>query len=441
MSDKNFKVKNGLTIQGTTDTLITADNSGGISLDGTVTADSFVGDGSGLTGISSYEAPTLGSTSIASGATVSTIAGLTLSNPSLYTASTNEASASSVSAEFGTGKVPGGLGVRTVGGVKRYFIPSQYLPNPDFLYSVPIGSDVTVYTFPCNDGVCGFYTQFLKTTSVYDGNSFVVTNYDGSTAYDDNFSTASTASLELSFVYSGTQAAVTVPSVNLRDLDKDTPGSLYQLIKTKKIVLEKFEGNPNSTCDTVTGSWTVPSGVYSLDITLIGGGGAGGTAFASANAGNASTSANNSYGTNGVDSTITYNGVTYTAAGGAQGEAKSISETGSTWDGAFTGGSESGGGLNTTSGNRKPGRGGRGAFSYAQAFTSGYDSNDNGLTLRTSRVTVQGGPGFDGEEKHITLPVVPGSTMSYTIGQNGGDGCNWGDSTSNPGAMYIRYIR
>jgi hypothetical protein len=34
MSDKNFKVKNGLTIQGTTDTLITSDNSGGVLVNG-----------------------------------------------------------------------------------------------------------------------------------------------------------------------------------------------------------------------------------------------------------------------------------------------------------------------------------------------------------------------------------------------------------------------
>ena len=69
MSDKGFKVKNGLTIQGTTDTLITADNSGGILIGGVA--------------LSSYSAPTLGSTSIASGATVETISDLTLSNPTI----------------------------------------------------------------------------------------------------------------------------------------------------------------------------------------------------------------------------------------------------------------------------------------------------------------------------------------------------------------------
>ena len=34
MSDKNFKVKNGLTIEGTVDTLITADNAGGVLVNG-----------------------------------------------------------------------------------------------------------------------------------------------------------------------------------------------------------------------------------------------------------------------------------------------------------------------------------------------------------------------------------------------------------------------
>ena len=70
MSDKNFKVKNGADIGGT------------------VTATAFVGDGSGITGISSYSAPTLGSTSIGSGATVTNVNGLTINSTTIPTSAT-----------------------------------------------------------------------------------------------------------------------------------------------------------------------------------------------------------------------------------------------------------------------------------------------------------------------------------------------------------------
>jgi hypothetical protein len=52
MTDKNFKVKNGLTIQGTVDTLVTPDNAGGLLIGGSPLA--------------SYVAPTLGTTTTAS---------------------------------------------------------------------------------------------------------------------------------------------------------------------------------------------------------------------------------------------------------------------------------------------------------------------------------------------------------------------------------------
>jgi hypothetical protein len=398
-----------------------------------------------------YLTPTIGSTQVASGATVSTIAGLTLSNPSLYTASTNEASASSSTADFATGKVPGGLGVRTVGGVKRYFIPSQYLSNPDFLYSVPIGSTLSLLLLPCTGGVCGFYNQGVTTTGVYDGNSFAISG-DPS---DDTFSTASNASLTIYIGYSGTQAAVTVPSVNLRDLDKDTPGSLYQLIKTKKIVLEKFEGNPLAKNETVATTWTVPAGVYSIDATLIGGGGPPGDTSASAATQNGSSNTNNSYGNSaGANTTIIYNGVTYTALGGTKGRTATASETLPT-NGIYTidGYGSSSGSSSSTSfglvGNKRPGRGSIGMKASAYASTNVTVAINGTNRLFESKVTAyaNGENGNDGDIQHFTIPVIPGTTVALSVGQNGGESFPGEDAnlagfaSSNPGAIYIRYVR
>jgi hypothetical protein len=396
-----------------------------------------------------YLTPTIGSTQVASGATVSTIAGLTLSNPSLSTSSTNEESASSVSAEFGTGKVPGGLGIRTVGGVKRYFIPSQYLPNPDFLYSVPIGSTLTIFALPCNDGVCGFGNQAVTTSSIYDGNSFAISG----NPTDNSFSTSSTSSLTLSFSYSGTQAAVTVPSVNLRDLDKNTPGSLYQLIKTKKIVLEKFEGHPTNKGTTTTTTWTVPAGVYSIDATLIGGGGAGGGVSVAATALTSSSSSWASYGGAGGNTTITYNGATYTAEGGPQGILNTATCLAPVWswfvDDWMTASSANA----STSlpyedpGNNKPGRGGLGVQGSVSSSNSLYKTVDgvSSQFITFDRNRAEGGLGFDGEERHFTIPVVPGTNLSLTVGASGREFDNnqhdYDTCLSNPGAIYIRYVR
>jgi hypothetical protein len=123
-----------------------------------------------------YLTPTIGSTQVASGATVSTVAGLTLSNPSLSTSSAAvDGGGVTQSISFAQGKVPGGLGVRSVGGAKRFFLPSQYLTDPTFLYSMATGSTVTVTIEVCNSGVCGSPTQLTYTSSgLYDGNSFAV---------------------------------------------------------------------------------------------------------------------------------------------------------------------------------------------------------------------------------------------------------------------------
>jgi hypothetical protein len=49
MSDKNFKVKNGLTIEGTVNTVLTADNAGGILVNGTSVAMTTVSVSSNIT--------------------------------------------------------------------------------------------------------------------------------------------------------------------------------------------------------------------------------------------------------------------------------------------------------------------------------------------------------------------------------------------------------
>jgi hypothetical protein len=84
MSDKNFKVKNGLTIEGTINTLISPDNAGGISITGTIAATSFTGSGAGLTSVPNTalanKSITVNGTAVDLGGTVTIATGSTI-NP------------------------------------------------------------------------------------------------------------------------------------------------------------------------------------------------------------------------------------------------------------------------------------------------------------------------------------------------------------------------
>jgi hypothetical protein len=49
--------------------------------------------------------------------------------------------------------------------------------------------------------------------------------------------------------------------------------------------------------------------------------------------------------------------------------------------------------------------------------------------------------------RHFTIPVVPGTTLSLSVGGNGGEvpypysGSEPGSASSNAGAIYIRYLK
>jgi hypothetical protein len=90
MAEKEFKIQNGLRV------LEEAYLESSLDVTGTITANTFVGDGAGLTGISSFSAPTLGSTSISSGATVTNVAGLTINSTTIPSSKTLVATDSTV---------------------------------------------------------------------------------------------------------------------------------------------------------------------------------------------------------------------------------------------------------------------------------------------------------------------------------------------------------
>jgi hypothetical protein len=316
------------------------------------------------------------------------------------------------------------------------------------------GSTVTVTIEVCNSGVCGSPTQLTYTSSgLYDGNSFAVS--EDPTAWTTY---SSTNSLAITISYTGTQAAVTVPPANLRDLDKDTPGSLYQLIKTKKIVLEKFEGSLTDKRTTVATTWTVPAGIYSVDATLIGGGGGPGPLTVAASSNRGGSASSSSFGSDGVNTTIVYNGTTYTAEGGKQGASKTvIAEMGnSTFTNPGYAGSSSYHSANVSwdyeaVGSKKPGRGSNGMTGNATVRYTLTDLIDN-LSAGTSLGTVvfkeyvenSSENGGDGDIRHFTIPVVPGSTLALSTGGNAQEFENevmpLGTASSNAGAIYLRYI-
>jgi hypothetical protein len=227
-----------------------------------------------------------------------------------------------------------------------------------------------------------------------------------------------------------------------------------KLKSNPKIYLEKFEGSRTNKSSTVTTNWTVPAGVYSIDATLIGGGGAGGEVQLSVQSPTNSTSSQASYGNNGINTTITYNGITYTANGGTKGQSDIISVSLPEWgwfnydEPTFDSWSSSNNNFNyEAAGNNKPGRGGIPPYATAYVKNSVYKTI-NGVSSKfevRQDGWARGGWGEDGDERHFTISVIPGSTLELSVGGNGQE-IDWqsdplGTATSNAGAIYLRYIK
>jgi hypothetical protein len=403
MSDKNFKVKNGITIQGEVDTLIAPNNSGGL-------------------------------------------AAITLTTPT-FTSSASGALSGSGTASWSSYPVntyPAGnpYGIKTINGQKRVV-----MPNVANFENMPIGSTVTFSDEYMNNGVGGApIQQTLTTTGLYDGNGFNIA------AGNDTFTSDPGGNHTFGFSWTGTESAKTITADTLRFLNPNSAGSIQQqliLNSNKKIVLEKFEGDPTDKSATIGKTWTVPAGVYSIDATLIGGGGPGGFLTCSASSNNASGSVvafiSDEY--YGGDTTIVYNGTTYTAAGGPEGVFATDTVALPTWtwfqnkDGSSS--TFSSFPIDGYPGNRKPGRGGPGGVGRVTVSDSS-TINVDGVNVnfgQQGRAEARSGNGFDGEERHFTIAVVPGTTMALSVGANGGDGIVWGEPSSNPGAIYIRYVK
>lgn len=335
-------------------------------------------------------------------------------------------------------------GIKTINGQKRII-----MPNVANFQNMPIGSTVTFTDMYVNDGMgAAPIEQTFTTTGLYDGNGFNIAGDPFDTETSDPYGNHT-----FTISWTGTEPEHTITADDLRLLSPDAAGSVHQqldILDAKKIVLEKFEGSPSDKTATVTTTWTVPAGVYSIDATLIGGGGAGGGVSISVIGATGSGNNSNSYGQAGVNTTITYNGTVYTALGGDKGIEDVATAFAPYWSWFDNGGSTN---SSTSSsfpfdkiGSKKPGRGGipsEGSGEVKNYIDKTVDGVSSFFEVGSS-VRARGSWGFDGEERHFTIPVVPGSTLELSVGGNGQDITFMqdppGTATSNPGAIYLRYI-
>lgn len=200
-------------------------------------------------------------------------------------------------------------------------------------------------------------------------------------------------------------------------------------INVQKIYVTKYTTNGN-------GTWTCPTGVTQIKLTLIGAGGTAGDVLAvTTNAQSGGAFSNTAAGS----TTFIVGGTTYTALGGKKGD--SVSITGPAFDvigGNPTSTSSSNNGGLGTDFSRYPGCGGAPAWTYAQTQTT-FDVLGEFLT-HTSRASAKGYRGQDGIIEVSQVTVVPATVYSFSIGAGSGYTNSTTSYAGSNGAVIIEYV-
>ena len=220
---------------------------------------------------------------------------------------------------------------------------------------------------------------------------------------------------------------------------------VFPVVRTEQ--LTNLAAVPRTT--NYSSTWTVPAGCHKINVRMIGGGG--------------SSAGHNSQGIAGGNTTLTYNGTTYTANAGKGGyqeaAANFISENTLSMSYDFyhtTNGSDSSSSSGGGSGNDEsifdtdsdtPGRGQPESYlgySYTSSLTvtsliTASALNSNISSSFSSNVVVSTGGGYDGAETEFELTVTPGAVISYVIGKGAQCPRNTAKG-SNPGSIYITRI-
>jgi hypothetical protein len=194
-----------------------------------------------------YLTPTIGSTSIESGATVSTVAGLTLTSPTLTSSDSGSLSGSGTaswsSSPVNTYPAGNPYGIKTVNSQKRIV-----MPNVANLESMPIGSTVTFGDIYSNNGVGGApIFQTFTTTGLYDGNGFNIAENPTDTSTSDPG-----GNHEFIISWTGTESAKTITADTLRFLNPNAAGSVQHQLQISSKQLRNA---------TITGTLTAGSAV------------------------------------------------------------------------------------------------------------------------------------------------------------------------------------